>query len=53
MFTIINKTSDIYDSYFCEICGDELGYEETYEDEEHDVLCEYCLLKVHKKARLY
>ena len=35
--------------FVCECCSDELAPEDCYEDEYHDVLCEYCLKKHHKK----
>lgn len=37
--------------YLCEICNDELNFDECYEDEEHDCLCEFCLCKLHQKVR--
>ena len=36
--------------YSCEICNDELNFDECYEDEEHEVLCEFCLCKLHQKV---
>lgn len=33
----------------CEVCGCELYSYETYEDFNHDFLCEDCLLKLHRK----
>ena len=33
----------------CEKCGCELYLDETYEDHDHDFLCEDCLLKLHRK----
>ena len=33
----------------CEECGDHLYLSETYEDSDHDFLCEDCLLKLHRK----
>ena len=36
------------DEPVCERCGDEISGE-VYEDECHETLCEYCLLKLHLK----
>lgn len=33
----------------CE-CGDELAYDEVYEDEKYFTLCEYCLKRLHRKV---
>lgn len=38
------------EDYTCEICNDELNFNECYEDEDHDCLCEFCLCKLHRKA---
>ena len=35
--------------YQCERCGDELNFDEVYFDNEHEWLCKYCLLSLHKK----
>lgn len=34
----------------CEVCGDELTFDEVYEDFGYECLCENCLLKLHKKV---
>lgn len=34
----------------CEICGHELYASDTYEDFDHEFLCEDCLLKLHRKS---
>ena len=34
----------------CEVCGDELYLDETYEDFDHDFVCETCLLQLHRKS---
>ena len=34
----------------CEECGIELETDNAYEDEDHELLCEECLLKLHKKV---
>lgn len=36
------------DEVLCERCGDDISGE-VYEDECHETLCEYCLLKLHLK----
>lgn len=36
-------------TYFCEVCGEEVEFNECYEDDQHEHLCEYCLLKLHRK----
>lgn len=33
----------------CERCGELIEENESYEDDMYDVLCEDCLLKLHKK----
>lgn len=33
----------------CEICGEELSSDDTYEDHDHDKICKNCLLYLHKK----
>ncbi len=33
----------------CEECENEIDSEDIYEDESHEVLCEKCLLHLHKK----
>ena len=35
--------------YICEKCGDELEFDECYADEDYNCLCEFCLLKLHRK----
>lgn len=35
--------------YYCQMCNDELSYDEVYVDFGYDCLCENCLLKLHKK----
>lgn len=37
------------DEYCCEMCGDEVPSSEIYEDFGYEILCENCLLKLHKK----
>lgn len=39
--------------YVCEECGEEIEFDEIYEDENHERLCEYCLLKLHRKVTHY
>lgn len=34
----------------CEICEEQI-FDECYQDEDHDVLCSYCLLQRHRKKR--
>ena len=34
----------------CEACGIALESDNAYEDEDHELLCEECLLKLHKKV---
>ena len=36
--------------YYCQMCNEELGNDEVYEDFGYDYLCENCILKLHKKA---
>lgn len=36
-------------SYVCEECGDEIEFDDCYDDENHEILCEYCLRKLHRK----
>lgn len=36
-------------SYVCEECGDELEFDDVYDDENHEILCQHCLLKLHRK----
>lgn len=35
--------------YVCEKCGEEIEFNECYEDENHEVLCDFCLLNLHRK----
>ena len=37
----------------CEVCGDELTFDEVYEDFCYKCLCENCLLKLHKSEINY
>lgn len=38
--------------YQCEACGIELEVDDSYEDEDHEFLCEECVLNLHKKEYL-
>lgn len=35
--------------YYCQECGRDITDEKIYEDEEHEYLCEDCLLSAHEK----
>ena len=34
---------------YCEYCGRDITDSDRYEDEDHDNLCERCLLSLHRK----
>lgn len=37
------------ESFYCEECGDDITDDDKYEDENHEYLCQRCLLYLHKK----